>query len=59
VAVEKTSENNRSLTVCCLTPQGRTRYLEYLAVLERVIRDAAPANPASARPKATRSPVSG
>ena len=31
------------LTTCHLTPTGRTRFLDYLAVLEQVVRDAAKA----------------
>ncbi|HZO23396.1 MAG TPA: transcriptional regulator [Steroidobacteraceae bacterium] len=36
-------EHNRPQTLCRITPQGRKRYLEYLLVLEQVIRDAADA----------------
>jgi DNA-binding MarR family transcriptional regulator len=36
-------ENNRPHTRCRLTPRGRQRFLDYLAVLERVVRDAAEA----------------
>jgi DNA-binding MarR family transcriptional regulator len=42
VAVEKGYEGRRPLTVCRLTPAGRRRFLEYLAQLEQVIRDAMP-----------------
>jgi DNA-binding MarR family transcriptional regulator len=42
VAVEKGYEGRRPLTVCRLTPTGRRRFLEYLAQLEQVIRDAMP-----------------
>lgn len=41
VIISKGSENNRSHTVCRISPIGRKRYLEYLAVLEQVIVDAA------------------
>src|SRR6202008_940316 len=41
VAIEKGYEHNRPQTVCRLTPFGRQRYLEYLEVLEQVVRDAA------------------
>jgi DNA-binding MarR family transcriptional regulator len=34
-------DGNRPLTLCRITPAGRTRYLDYLAVLEQVVRDAA------------------
>jgi DNA-binding MarR family transcriptional regulator len=34
-------ERNRPQTLCRITATGRRQYLEYLSVLERVIRDAA------------------
>ena len=40
VEVWKGYANNRPLTVCRLTPQGRQRFLEYVSVLERIVRDA-------------------
>jgi DNA-binding MarR family transcriptional regulator len=43
VIISKSSENNRPQTVCRISPTGRKRYLEYLAVLEQVIVDAATA----------------
>ena len=43
VAVEKSVEHNRPQTTCRLTTAGTRRYIEYLAVLEQVIRDAAAA----------------
>ena len=43
VEVAKSFENNRPQTLCVITPEGRTRYLDYLAVLEQVVRDAAAA----------------
>src|SRR5271165_228573 len=43
VEVTKGYENNRPHTSCCLTKSGRRRFLEYLAVLERLVRDAAKA----------------
>ena len=42
VAVEKGYEGRRPLTVCRLTAEGRKRFLEYLTLLEQVIRDAQP-----------------
>jgi DNA-binding transcriptional ArsR family regulator len=33
--------NNRPQTLCRITANGRTRYLDYLATLEQVVRDAA------------------
>ena len=43
VTIEKSFVKNRPLTVCKITPAGRKRYLEYLTVLEQVVRDAAKA----------------
>jgi DNA-binding MarR family transcriptional regulator len=43
VEVIKSFEHNRPQTVCSITPAGRARYLDYLAVLEQVVRDAAAA----------------
>ncbi len=43
VEVTKSFENNRPQTVCRITDQGRADYLDYLAVLEKVVRDAAEA----------------
>lgn len=41
VEIDKSFENNRPQTVCRITDDGRARYLDYLTVLERVVRDAA------------------
>lgn len=41
VELIKGYDRNRPQTVCRLTPVGRRRYLEYLTVLEQVVRDAA------------------
>ena len=41
VEILKGYDHNRPLTVCRITPSGRKRYLEYLATLEQVVRDAA------------------
>ena len=43
VEVEKSFEHNRPQTTCRLTTEGSKRYVDYLAVLEQVIRDAAAA----------------
>jgi hypothetical protein len=43
VEIIKGHERNRPQTKCRLTPRGRQRFLDYLAVLERVVRDAAEA----------------
>src|SRR5215469_533562 len=43
VEISKGFEHNRPQTVCAITPEGRKRYLDYLAVLDQVVRDAADA----------------
>jgi DNA-binding MarR family transcriptional regulator len=43
IAISKGMEHNRPQTVCRITPLGRKRYIEYLAVLEQVILDASSA----------------
>lgn len=48
VEVIKRFEGVRPLTLCKITDAGRARYLEYLAVLEQVVRDAAEAAKAGA-----------
>lgn len=40
VEIVKGQERNRPLTVCRITASGRNKYLEYLATLEQVVRDA-------------------
>jgi DNA-binding HxlR family transcriptional regulator len=40
VEVAKSFEHNRPQTTCRLTTDGHKRYMEYLAVLEQVVRDA-------------------
>jgi DNA-binding HxlR family transcriptional regulator len=41
VEIQKSYEKNRPKTLCRITGVGRGRYLEYLATLEQVVRDAA------------------
>lgn len=41
VEISKGHEHNRPQTICRITASGRKRYVEYLAALEQVIRDAA------------------
>ncbi len=43
VEITKGYEGNRPHTSCRLTKNGRRRFLEYLAVLERLVRDSAKA----------------
>jgi DNA-binding HxlR family transcriptional regulator len=40
VEIVKGHDRNRPQTICRITPLGRKRYLQYLATLEQVIRDA-------------------
>ncbi len=54
VELIKGYEGNRPLTTCRLTPSGRERFLDYLAVLERVVRDAAKAAGDQAVPRGVR-----
>jgi DNA-binding MarR family transcriptional regulator len=41
IAIEKGYDRNRPQTICRITTEGRKRYLDYLKVLEQVVRDAA------------------
>ena len=41
IASEKGYDRNRPQTLCRITEKGRERYLDYLKVLEQVVRDAA------------------
>jgi DNA-binding MarR family transcriptional regulator len=43
ITIFKGTEGNRSLTLCRITTEGRKKYIEYLAVLEQVVTDAADA----------------
>lgn len=43
IGVAKGIDQNRPQTTCRITASGRRRYLEYLAVLEQVLTDAAAA----------------
>ena len=43
VEVTKAFDQNKPQTRCRITETGRKRYLDYLAVLEQVVRDAAAA----------------
>jgi DNA-binding transcriptional ArsR family regulator len=54
VDISKGFDGNRPQTLCRITPQGRKRYLDYLAVLEQVILDAAAAVEADPDSKGTR-----
>lgn len=54
VEIVKGHDKNRPLTICRITPTGRKRYLEYLATLEQVVRDAAKAGNEEALPSLVR-----
>lgn len=41
VVIDKSFVKNRPLTTCRLTDEGRQRFIDYLAVLEKVVKDAA------------------
>ncbi|MBV8567347.1 MAG: transcriptional regulator [Methylobacteriaceae bacterium] len=43
VEIAKGYDRNRPHTLCRISAEGRRRYLDYLAVLEQVVRDAAAA----------------
>jgi DNA-binding transcriptional ArsR family regulator len=53
IAIDKRFEDNRPLTTVSMTDQGRRRYLDYLAVLEQVVRDAGAVRKAAKRPTKT------
>ena len=54
VAIEKGYDHNRPQTICRITPEGRQRYLDYLEVLEQVVRDAASPRPWRHSPRRAR-----
>ena len=41
VEIVKEHDRNRPQTICRIKPEGRRRYLEYLSILEQVVKDAA------------------
>ena len=41
IEIDKTFEGKRPLTMCRVTRTGRQRFVDYLAVLERVVKEAA------------------
>jgi len=43
VEIKKRFERNKPLTTCRITGGGRRRFLDYLAILEQVVRDASEA----------------
>ena len=50
IDIQKGYDHNRPQTLCRITTQGRRRYLDYLQVLEQIVRDAATAADVSAPP---------
>jgi DNA-binding MarR family transcriptional regulator len=57
VEISKGFEHNRPQTLCRVTARGRKRYLDYVAVLEQVIVDAAVALESQAEHPSGQSPV--
>jgi DNA-binding MarR family transcriptional regulator len=57
VEITKDVDNNRPHTFCRITAVGRKRYLEYLAVLEQVIKDVVAGEKADAAADATQVPA--
>jgi DNA-binding MarR family transcriptional regulator len=51
ITIAKSVQNNRPQTFCRITALGRKRYIEYLAVLEQVLLDAASAVKSEWTPK--------
>lgn len=49
IAVEKSFVKNRPQTRCMLTEDGRKRFIEYIAALEQVVRDAGKLSASSAK----------
>lgn len=56
VQILKGHDRNRPQTVCRITPEGRRRYLDYLATLEQVVKDAAELAADQARSNLLRNP---
>jgi DNA-binding MarR family transcriptional regulator len=50
IAMRKAPSSGRQRTVCHVTPEGKTRFLQYLDELERVVADAAAAAEAARAP---------
>jgi nitrate reductase beta subunit len=57
VATIKGVEHGRPQTVCRITPLGRKRYIDYLAVLEQVVLDASSAIKADTPPRGGHNPA--
>ncbi len=57
ILITKTIEQNRPQTSCRITALGRKRYVDYLAVLEQVLTDAAAGMNADAIKKGSSGPA--
>ncbi len=57
IEITKDVDGNRPHTFCRITANGRKRYLEYLAVLEQVIRDVVAGEQADAAGEGTQVPA--
>ncbi len=57
VSTIKSLEHGRPQTLCRITPLGRKRYVEYLAVLEQVVLDASAAIKAEAHARGGHNPA--
>lgn len=54
VAIEKGYQGNRPHTFCQITKDGQSQFLNYVAVLQSVVEDAAKAEKISGRDKSLR-----
>jgi predicted MarR family transcription regulator len=57
ITITKSIEQNRPQTTCKITALGRKRYVDYLAVLEQVLTDAAAAMSADSAKKGASGPA--
>ena len=57
IEIIKDTDKNRPHTFCRITANGRKRYLEYLAVLEQVIRDVVAGEKAEVNPDTAHLPA--
>ena len=57
IDITKDVDGNRPHTFCRMTAHGRKRYLEYLAVLEQVIRDVVAGEPGAVAGEGTQVPA--
>ena len=58
VTAAKSADRGRPHTICRITPLGRRRYIDYLAVLEQVVLDASSAIKSDANSRGGHSPAS-